>query len=115
MVDYKYCLVPLLPDQQMKFPATINILNSPFIWIGDTGATGHSSFTSQGGTNFCDSKIITHGVVGGDIKPNTAMDLECTYCDEFGNKLYDMTLTDTSHLPDSNFNLLSLMRMIQGG
>ncbi len=54
-------------------------------------------------------------MVGGDVKPNTEMDLKCTYCDEFGNKPYNMTLTETSHLPDSNFNLLSLTIMIQGG
>ena len=53
-------------------------------------------------------------MVGGDIKPNTEMDLDCTYCNEFGKKLYDITLTDTSHLPDSNFNLLSLTQMIRG-
>jgi hypothetical protein len=99
----------------MKFPVNIDILNSLFIWIGDTGATGHSLFMDQGGTNFCESKIITHGVVGDEIKTNTEMDLECAYSDEFGNKLYDITLTDTSHLPDSIFNLLSLKRMIQGG
>ena len=113
--EYESSLVSLPSEQQMQFPKTIDILNSPFIWIGDTGATGHSSFTSQGGTNFRESKIIIHGVVGGDIKPNTEMDLECTYCNEFGNKLYDMTLTDTSHLLDSNFNLLSLTRTIRGG
>ncbi len=100
---------------QMKFPTTFNILNSPFIWIGDTRATGHSTFTSQGGINSCKSKIMTHGVVGVGIKPNKEMYLECTYCDEFGNKLYNITLADISHLPDSDFNLLSLTRMIRGG
>ncbi len=75
----------------MKQSQTINILNSPFIRIGDTGATGHSSFTNQGRINFRDSKFKIHGVVGGDIKPNTEMDLECTYCNEYGNKLYNIT------------------------
>ena len=69
--EYECSLVSLPSEQQMKFPQTIDILNSPFIWIGDTGATGHSSFTNQGGTNFRKLKIITHGVVYGDIKPNT--------------------------------------------
>ena len=58
---------------------------------------------------------MTHGVVGSDTRPNIEIDLKHIYCDEFGNKHYNMMLTDTSHLSDGNFNLLSLTIMIHGG
>ena len=109
---YKYQLVFPSSKMQMKFPAKFNILDSLFVWIGDTWATGLLAFTNQGGINFCKSKIVTHGVVGSNIRPITEMDLKCTYCDRFGNKLYNVMLMDTRHLLDSNFNLLSLTRMI---
>ncbi len=44
--EYESSLVSLPSEQQMQFPKTIGILNSPFIWFRDTRATGHSSFTS---------------------------------------------------------------------
>ena len=59
--------------------------------------------------------MVTHGVAGGEIHPCKEMNITCTYCDEYRDEVFDLTLTETSHLPDSHFNLLSLLRMMKHG
>ena len=59
--------------------------------------------------------MVTHGVAGGKNHPCKEMSIPCTYCDEYGNEVFDLTLTETSHLVESHFNLLSLSRMMKHG
>jgi hypothetical protein len=64
---------------------TLQALNSPNMWIGDTGATRHSTKHKQGGINSRPSTSRTRGISGKAIKPSMEVDLPGMYCDKNGN------------------------------
>ena len=37
-----------LANPQQAFPGSMELLKSPDIWIGDTGATNHTTFSKEG-------------------------------------------------------------------
>jgi hypothetical protein len=59
---------------------TLQALNSPNMWIGDTGATRHSTKYKQGGINSRPSTRRTRGISGQAIKPSMEVDLPGMYC-----------------------------------
>jgi hypothetical protein len=61
---------------------TLQALNSPNMWIGDTGATKHSTKHKQGGINSRPSTSRTKGVYGQAVKPSMEVDLPGMYCDK---------------------------------
>ena len=61
---------------------TLQALNSPNMWIGDTGATKHSTKYKQGGINSRPSTNRTRGIYGQAIKPSMEVDLPGMYCDK---------------------------------
>jgi len=60
---------------------TLQALNSPNMWIGDTGATRHSTKYTQGGIDSRPSTSRTRGISGQAIKPSMEVDLPGMYCD----------------------------------
>ena len=54
---------------------TLQALNSPNMWIGDTGATRHSTKYKQGGIGSIPSTSRTIGISGQAIKPS--MEVGC--------------------------------------
>ena len=64
---------------------TLQALNSPNMWIGDTSATRHSTKYKQGGINSRPSTGRTRGISGQAIKPSMEVDLPGMYCDKNGN------------------------------
>lgn len=107
-----YSEVHLANSSQIAFPASMQLLNSPDIWIGDTGASSHTLFSKEGSKNERESQVTTRGVTGGRISPALDMDLDCLYCDKFGNEMMEMTLESVNYLEGSNYNLCSLSRML---
>ena len=61
------------------------LLKRSNIWIGDTGATMHSSFCGAHSLNIRVTTLSTTGVSGGSIKPLLQMDLDCIAIDKNGN------------------------------
>lgn len=93
----------------------MKLLERDDIWIGDTGASNHTSFSNAGSKNERESQMLSKGIMGDEIKPGLEMDLECTHCDKFGNEVMDITLDSVGHMKGSNYNLCSLTRMMQKG
>ena len=73
---------------------TLQALNSPNMWIGDTGATRHSTMYKQGGIDSRPSTTRTRGISGQAIKPSTEVDLRGMYCDKNGNDQFAVKLQD---------------------
>ena len=63
----------------------LELLKRSDIWIGDTGATMHSSFCGAHGLNKRAITLSTTGVSGGRIKPSLQMDLNCIAVNKDGN------------------------------
>jgi hypothetical protein len=71
---------------------TLQSLNSPNMWIRDTGATRHSTKYKQGGINLRPSTSRTRGISGQAIKPSMEVDLPGMYCDKKGDDQFAVKL-----------------------
>ncbi len=93
----------------------MQLLRSPQVRVGDTGATTYLTFSKEANKNQREPTVTTTGIIGEAIRPSIQMDIDCMHCDKHGNKQFDMTLTDVCHLQGSNLNLLSLSRILNQG
>ena len=105
----------LVDNGQISIPNDIEILRSPNIWIGDTGASGHCTAHSHGGINKRPGVTTTTGVTGGTIKASMEMDIPTKHCDKFGKGEKRIVFKNVSYLENGNYNLCSLSRMMQEG
>jgi hypothetical protein len=78
---------------------TLQALNSPNMWIGDTGMTRHSTKYKQGGIDSRPSMSRTRGISGQAIKPSMEVDLPGMYCDKHGNDQFAVKLRDVMSFP----------------
>ncbi len=65
-----------------QIQTTLQVLNSPHMWIGDTGATKHSTKHKQGGIKSRPSTSRTRGIYAQAVKPSIEVDLPGMYCDK---------------------------------
>ena len=105
--------VGLLAATQLPFPDNINMLKSPNVWIGDTGASGHCTAHGGGGINVREGTTTMTGISGDSIKSEKEMDIPCVHYDKFGNKEKKMVFKNVSYLSNANYNLCSLAKMLQ--
>ena len=94
---------------------TLQALNSPNMWIGDTSATRHSTKYKQGGINSRPSTGRTRGISGQAIKPSMEVDLPGMYCDKNGDDQFAVKLQDDDVIPKSHYNLISLTKLMEEG
>jgi hypothetical protein len=87
---------------------TLQALNSPNIWIGDTGAIKHSTKYKQGGINARPSLSRTRGIYGQAVKPAMEVDIPGVYCNKIGKELFTVKLCCVDVIPESHYNLMSL-------
>ena len=105
-----------LGNPQQAFPGSLELLKSADIWIGDTGATNHTTFSKEGSKNVKESSISTHGITGETIKPDNEIDIECVHYDQYGNVSQSgLTFSGVSYMKGCNYNLCSLSKMLQDG
>ncbi len=95
--------------------STLQALNSLNMWIGDTGATRHSTKYKQGGIDSRPSTSRTRGIYGQAIKPSMELDLPGMYCDKNSNAQFAVKLRDVDVIPESHYNLISLTKLIEEG
>ena len=107
--------VGLLATTQLPFSGDINMLKSPNVWIGNTGALGHCTAHGVGGINVQEGMTTMTGISGDSIKSEKEMDIPCVHYDKFGNKEKKMVFKDVSYLSNANYNLCSLAKMLQDG
>ncbi len=88
-------------------------MNSPNLWIGDTGATRHSTKYKQGGINSRPSTSRTRGISGKAIKPSMEVDLPGMYCDKHGDNQFTVRLREVDVIPKSHYNLISLTKLME--
>ena len=78
---------------------TLQALNSPNMWIGDTGATKHSTKHKQGGINSRPSTSRTKGIYGQAVKPSMEVDLPGMYCDKSGEDQMQLSCKTLTSFP----------------
>jgi hypothetical protein len=94
---------------------TLQALNSPNMWISDTGATKHSTKYKQGGIESRPSTSRTSGISGHAIKPSMEVDLPGIYCDKNVDDQFAVKLRDDGIIPKSHYNLISLTKLMEEG
>ncbi len=75
-------------DDVSQIRPTVQTLRSPNIWIGDTGATKHSTKHRQGGINSQPLTNRLRGIYGQSVKPNVEVDLPGIYCNKNGKEQF---------------------------
>ncbi len=61
------------------------LMKCPNIWIGDTGATQHSIFSTVGGTHKWECNVKTKEQMGTAMRTSVLMDFDVKLCDILGN------------------------------
>jgi hypothetical protein len=94
---------------------TLQALNSPNMWIGDTGATKHSMKHKQGGINSRPSTSRTRGIYGQAVKPSMVVVLPGMYCNKSGQDQFAVKLQNVDAIPESHYNLISITKLMEEG
>jgi hypothetical protein len=94
----------------------VQALSSPNIWIGDTGATKHSTKKyKQGGINPRPLTSRTRGINGQAVKPAMEVDIQGVYCDKNGDEQFTVKLRSVDIIPESYYNLMSITKLMEEG
>ena len=100
----------------MSVPASLQILKSEDIWIGDTGASNHCTFSNIGiyNTQYTGTST-TVGASGGGLEPKYHGDLHVIACNKEGMTYGKFKLKGVSYSNQYNFNLFSISRVVEQG
>jgi hypothetical protein len=85
------------------------------MWIADSGASNHVTFSDKGYQNKRNVTGSTHRILGKSVLAKCELDIPCVHFDKDGNQVGEVTIPDVSHIPESNFNLFSLTRLLKKG
>ncbi len=89
----------------------MDMLKRTGIWIAESGAFNHVTFSDKGCRNKRIATGSTHGIVGNSVLPKCELDIPCVHYDKDGAQVGKVIITDVSHLPEGNFNLFIVTRL----
>jgi Zinc knuckle len=102
---------------QLTFAQHKDLLHDPNIWLGDSGASSHSTAYQHGMVNMTDASS-SDGIVVGNNQVNAVEaigDIPGVFYNKFGEASVSATLTDVSYSRDNAFNLLSIPQLLMKG
>jgi hypothetical protein len=85
------------------------------MWIADSGASNHVTFSDKGCRNKRIAITSTHGIVVNSVLPKFELDIPCVHFEKDGAQVGEVLITEVSHLPEGNFNLFSVTRLQKKG
>ncbi len=83
--------------------------------IGDTGATQHSTFSSNGGRNQCTCDVLVKEQIGEATTTLTLMDFHVDLQDIRGKQYSRVLLKEVQANPKFNYNLVSITKLLKDG
>ncbi len=95
--------------------ASMDMLKRSDMWIADSGASNHVTFSDKGCRNKRIATGTTHGIVDESVLPKCELDMPCIHYDKDGTQVGEVLFTEVSHVPEGNFNLFSLTRLQKKG
>jgi hypothetical protein len=104
-VEYLLMAMELHTDQKL--------LDSPNVWIGDTGASVHM-FPHRGGMHDLKKAKSVDAITmaNGSSEDATVIgNISGRVCDKNGNVLSDTEITDITHIPEGKYNLFSITKL----
>ncbi len=101
-------------EQEFFVPTQILIgvilLKRSDLWIADSGASNHVTFSDIGCRKKRIATGLTHGIVSESVLLKYELDLPCIHYDKDGTQVGEVLITEVGHLPEGNFILLCLTR-----
>ena len=94
---------------------SMDMLKRTDIWIADSGASNHVTFSDKGCRNKRIATGLTHGIVSNSVLLKYELDIPCVHFDKDGAQVGEVLIADVSHLPEGNFNLFSVTRLQKKG
>jgi hypothetical protein len=90
-------------------------LNDPDVWIGDTGATTHTTAYINNTVNHQNARIEDNivGISGPPAEARKIVDIRCE--SEHEGKKEKCVIRDVTYIPESWYNLFSLTKLILNG
>jgi hypothetical protein len=101
----------------MGFPKVQALLEDPNIWIGDTGASTHSTSHKRGMTNVRKADASDNIQVGNSDfnQAEYIGDVPGTLHNQFGEAQHTAILKDVTYSKDNAFNLVSIPQLLMRG
>jgi hypothetical protein len=101
-------------ELDLSMPYSLECLKHPDLWIGDTGASMHTTRYKAHGFNF-HAGSSSVGATGSAVEAECAMDIRGQFVNRDGLLGIVATLTDVGYSKRHNFNLLSVTSLWQQG
>ena len=95
--------------------ANIALLQSTYIWIGNSGATVHYTNDRTVGINIHDGADIGTVGIHGAMNASSIVDITRAWCNQFGEEQLKAILKNAQYNPRLNFNLFSIGEAIKEG
>lgn len=111
----KVTVVAEVSAVELDMPATFEVLKEPDIWICDTGASCHSTYSLLGATNIRSSGVSTVGHTGEPITTTKTINIPGRFVSRDGTNTMSAVLSDVGYNEKMNYNLFSLSRMLVSG
>ena len=96
-------------------PTSFEILYESDIWISDTGASSHLTKDATGAKNIQDSGSPSLGHTNEAMKAVKTIDVPGQFVTKDGSLGIWAVLPEVNYYPKLNFNLLSLLQLLQNG
>lgn len=97
----------LLAELDLSMPYSLECLKHPDLWIGDTGASMHTTRFKTNGFNFR-AGASSVGATGAAVQAECCLDIRGQFVDRDGTLGLIATLKDVGYNTNHNFNLLSI-------
>jgi hypothetical protein len=106
-----------LGEEPSTLPDSFELLKDPEIWIGDSGASRHSTFSPIGFYNHKNGDAEDRIMVGNGetIDPDAIRDLKVTVCNKHGVQMTDAVVKDVIYSKVARFNMFSITKCIKNG
>ncbi len=99
----------------IDFTTGTHVLDSPDIWIADTGATSHVTKHKEGRQKHHQTSVCTRGFANETIQPDCEKDIPVTYIDKNGTEKFNVILGDVQTNEKFYNNLFSVGKMLLKG
>ena len=115
--DSEELLLMASEKKELVFNPSIELLKDPNVFIYDTGATCHTTFSDIGMSNLkesVESTTITYGN-GSSAKAEKKCDLSGVVCNKNGQEIKRVAMKNVKLVPNSKYNLFSVTQRVVDG
>ena len=101
----------------MTFANSIVTLSDPNVWVCDTGATSHTTFSEKGLSNCKEANLKdkVNTATGESMGTKLIGDISGLVCDKYGTEVRSAKLQSVRYCPSSKYNLFSGTLLMKQG